>query len=61
LDDFVLTDATRPLLDLADIIKLDMLEQPPTRKQVEHYLARGWRHETARKTKNPPLWWACCR
>ena len=41
LDDFVLTDATRPLLDLADIIKLDMLEQPPTRKQVEHYLARG--------------------
>jgi len=41
LDDFVLTDATRPLLDLADIVKLDMLEQPPTRKQVEHYLARG--------------------
>jgi EAL and modified HD-GYP domain-containing signal transduction protein len=41
LDDFVLTDATRPLLDLADIIKLDMLEQPPTTKQVEHYLARG--------------------
>jgi EAL and modified HD-GYP domain-containing signal transduction protein len=41
LDDFVLTDATRPLLDLADIIKLDMLEQPPTRKQIEHYLARG--------------------
>lgn len=41
LDDFVLTDATRPLLDLADIVKLDMLGQPPTRKQVEHYLARG--------------------
>lgn len=41
LDDFVLTDATRPLLDLADIVKLDMLEQPPTRQQVEHYLARG--------------------
>jgi hypothetical protein len=41
LDDFVLTDATRPLLDLADIIKLDMLETPPTRKQVEHYLTRG--------------------
>ncbi|EBA01188.1 EAL and HDOD domain-containing protein [Marinobacter sp. ELB17] len=41
LDDFVLTDATRPLLDLADIVKLDMQEQPPTRKQVEHYLALG--------------------
>jgi EAL and modified HD-GYP domain-containing signal transduction protein len=41
LDDFVLTDATRPLLDLADIVKLDVLEQPPTRKQVEHYLTRG--------------------
>jgi hypothetical protein len=23
--------------------------------------ARGWRHENARKTKKPPLWWACCR
>ncbi|MFT7366153.1 MAG: EAL and modified HD-GYP domain-containing signal transduction protein, partial [Marinobacter psychrophilus] len=41
LDDFVLTDDTRPLLDLADIVKLDVLEQPPTRKQVEHYLTRG--------------------
>jgi len=41
LDDFVLTDATRPLLDLADIVKLDVLEQPPIRVQVEHYLARG--------------------
>jgi EAL and modified HD-GYP domain-containing signal transduction protein len=41
LDDFVLTNETRPLLDLADIIKLDMLEQPPTNKQIEHYLSRG--------------------
>lgn len=41
LDDFVLTESTAPLLDLADIIKLDMLEQPPARDQVEHYLARG--------------------
>lgn len=43
LDDFVLTEATRPLLDLADIIKLDMLEQPPTRREVDHYLACGIR------------------
>jgi len=41
LNDFVLTDATRPLLDLADIVKLNVLEQPPIRVQVEHYLARG--------------------
>ena len=43
LDDFVLTQATRPLLDLADIVKLDMLQQPPTPQEVEHYLSRGIR------------------
>jgi len=40
LDDFVLTPATRPLLDLADIIKLDMLDQPPRAGELEEYLAR---------------------
>lgn len=41
LDDFVLTEATRPLLDLADIIKLDMLNDPPQPGELEEYLARN--------------------
>lgn len=41
LDDFVLTPATRPLLELADIIKLDMLEQPPKPGELDEYLSRG--------------------
>ena len=36
LDDFVLTEATRPLLELADIIKVDMLE-PLDEASIELY------------------------
>lgn len=40
LDDFELTDATKPLLEVADIIKLDMLtkQKPET---IELYLDKG--------------------
>lgn len=41
LDDFVLTEATRPLLDLADIIKLDMLNDPPQPGELDEYLSQG--------------------
>ncbi len=41
LDDFQLTPATRPLLDLADIIKLDLLEQPPKEGDLDEFRARG--------------------
>src|SRR5690554_2146048 len=41
LDDFELTQATRPLLDLADIIKLDLLERPPKDGELDEYRARG--------------------
>ncbi|KGK42217.1 diguanylate phosphodiesterase [Nitrincola sp. A-D6] len=43
LDDFVLTPQTRPLLDIADIIKLDMLEQPPKAGELDIYKAKGIR------------------
>lgn len=41
LDDFVLTPKTYPLLDIADIIKLDMLEQPPKAGELDQYKAKG--------------------
>lgn len=41
LDDFVLTKATEPLLDLVDIIKLDVLHQPPKEGDLDKYRARG--------------------
>lgn len=40
LDDFVLTEATRPLLDVAHIVKIDML-QPFNEQDVEVYKRRG--------------------
>lgn len=43
LDDFVLTPKTSALLDLADIIKLDMLEQPPKAGELDLYKAKGIR------------------
>lgn len=41
LDDFELTPATRPLLELADIIKLDMLNQTFKECDLDEYRARG--------------------
>jgi c-di-GMP phosphodiesterase len=41
LDDFVLTAKTRPLLELADIIKLDMLEAPPQLGDLDLYRGQG--------------------
>ncbi|SBS27686.1 EAL domain protein [Marinomonas aquimarina] len=40
LDDFVLNDSTRPLLDVADIIKLDML-MPQSTDTIRLYLDKG--------------------
>ncbi|WP_205126680.1 EAL and HDOD domain-containing protein [Nitrincola tibetensis] len=41
LDDFVLTEETQPLLDLAHIIKLDVLSSVPSANQLEEYKRRG--------------------
>lgn len=41
LDDFVLTPETRPLLDLADIIKIDVLETDVHSAEIDVYLSRG--------------------
>ena len=41
LDDFVLNDQTRPLLDLADIIKLDVLHGIPTAEELTIYQEKG--------------------
>lgn len=41
LDDFVLNDQTRPLLDLADIIKLDVLHGIPTAEELTVYQEKG--------------------
>ena len=40
LDDFVLTPRTRPLLELADIIKIDVLETDIRSSDIDHYLSR---------------------
>jgi EAL and modified HD-GYP domain-containing signal transduction protein len=40
LDDFVLTPQTRPLLELADIIKIDVLETDVRSADIDHYLSR---------------------
>ena len=41
LDDFVLTEANRQLLEFADIVKIDMLNSPICENSVEDYLSRG--------------------
>ncbi|TVQ74698.1 MAG: EAL domain-containing protein [Oceanospirillales bacterium] len=41
LDDFVLTEKTLPLLDLADIIKLDILHSLPTPEDLQIYKEKG--------------------
>ncbi len=41
LDDFVLNDQTRPLLDLADIIKLDVLNGIPSSEELRIYQEKG--------------------
>jgi len=41
LDDFVLTPKTSALLDIADIIKLDVLEYPPHKDDIALYKAKG--------------------
>ena len=41
LDDFVLNDRTRQLLDLADIIKLDVLHGLPTPEELTVYQEKG--------------------
>lgn len=41
LDDFVLTPQTRPLLELADIIKIDVLATDVRSADIDHYLSRG--------------------
>ncbi len=40
LDDFVPTPQTRPLLELADIIKIDVLETDIRSTDIDHYLSR---------------------
>lgn len=40
LDDFILNEATRPLLDVADIIKVDLL-QPFDEQDIQEYKDRG--------------------
>lgn len=39
LDDFVLTPQTRPLLEFADIIKIDVLETDVRSTDIDHYLS----------------------
>lgn len=41
LDDFVLNDETRPLLDVADIVKVDMLAGPVNIKSIQEYKDRN--------------------
>lgn len=41
LDDFVLTPKTRPMLPFVDIIKLDVLESPPSQSEIDLYLLNG--------------------
>jgi EAL and modified HD-GYP domain-containing signal transduction protein len=41
LDDFVLTPQTRPLLQFADIIKIDVLETDLRSVDIDHYLSLG--------------------
>ena len=41
LDDFVLNEKTRPLLDLADIIKLDILHGLPEPEDLQIYKEKG--------------------
>lgn len=43
LDDFVLTSKTRAMLPFADIIKLDILESPPSKSDIDFYLSSGLR------------------
>ncbi len=41
LDDFVLTSKTSALLDIADIIKLDVLEYPPHKDDIALFKTKG--------------------
>jgi c-di-GMP-related signal transduction protein len=43
LDDFVLTEATRPLLDLADIIKLDLVSWMSIVPEALHCWRKRWK------------------
>lgn len=58
LDDFVLTESTRPLLDLADIIKLDVINSLPEAEDLELYKRKGLTL-LAEKVENHEVFDAC--